>query len=282
MSLMQPIIRNKFRTAFTLIELLVVIAIIAILAAMLLPALAKAKIKAQGIQCLSNTKQIALGMILYTGDYDDKFAENARWLASQSGLNFTTSPDNINSAQLIDPTLSPLANYIKSAKVYKCPGDTFDAENGARVRSISMNGVLGGKPTIQGTQPNGRKYYGGEGSPVGIAQKLSQLNRPGPAMVWAVTDEHADSINDAVFMFDPGASRGVLKWRDLPASYHNLAGSFSFVDGHSEIRKWKSPAKTVYPVKKDSTSAPWKNVAMRTGVDGYDYEWVEERMPYQD
>src|ERR1043165_3023436 len=129
--------RRRSSTGFTLIELLVVIAIIAILAAMLLPALSKAKAKAQGIKCMSNTKQIAYAVIMYTTDYQDKFVENSgHWIADNPGLNWGNSLGNIDAASLIDPQKSPIAPYLKSSSVFKCPGDNLAAQNGDRVRSI--------------------------------------------------------------------------------------------------------------------------------------------------
>jgi len=271
------------RRGFTLIELLVVIAIIAILAAMLLPALSKAKMKAQGIRCMSNTKQITLGVIMYTTDWQDKFAINAAWVAGNSpGLDWFTSPDNINAAQMMDTTLSPIANYLKSADVFKCPADNWSAQNGPRVRSISFNGVLGGKPQQQGNSPNGQVYFGATGNPTGagVALKMSALQKPGPSRVWAVLDEQADSINDSVFMLDPGYPQGSEKWRDLPASYHNNACDFSFADGHSEIHKWLETSgngKTTWPVTQ-TTTKPW--TTFTAGISR-DYEWMDSGMPFQ-
>ena len=270
------------RKAFTLIELLVVIAIIAILAAMLLPALAKAKTKAEGIKCISNTKQITLAMNMYVTDWQDKFPGSGKWIADSPGLDNNMSAGNIDEAVLLDTTACPIAAYLKSSGVFKCPGDKYSAKNGPRVRSLSTNGALGGKPTVLGTNPGGRNYFGGTGSTAGVATRMSQLQRPGPSQTWAVIDEHWDGISDAVFMLDPGAAQGGEYWRDLPASYHNTAGSFSFADGHSEIRKWRSSGvrnPSYYPVKQDGSN-PWNGSLGGPRFTSEDYEWMQDRMPY--
>jgi len=276
---------------FTLIELLVVIAIIAILAAMLLPALSKAKIRAQAAYCMNNTKQLTLGWIMYESESNDHLMPNPGWVGGS--MLWSANPDNTNTTILVDPTQSIMASYVKSAKVYKCPGDTVDAVNGERVRSVSMNGALGGHSSkVQGTNPNGRNYYGSgapSGAPLsGGALKMGDITTPGPARVYVVLDEQADSMSavngDATFSFDPGYARTGEKWRDLPASYHNRAGSFSFADGHSEIHAWTEigdppgPTKTVYQVVRDTSVFPWKNTTMRNSAD---YAWVEDGMPYK-
>jgi len=156
-----PVVKQVHRLGFTLIELLVVIAIIAILASMLLPALAKAKTKAQGILCMNNNKQLMLAWHMYTGDNDDKLvmsfhggmaqggsaassAANAPWVVGW--LDWGTSPDNTNELFLIDPKYSKLAKYFGNAKnILKCPADKFVSQTQrkkgwtARVRSMSGN-----------------------------------------------------------------------------------------------------------------------------------------------
>jgi len=287
-AIFQPNIQFSQRErGFTLIELLVVIAIIAILAALLLPALTKAKQKAQGIKCLSNTKQITLGWIMYQGDSQDFLMPVDSWVVKSPYLDWQYSLSNTNWSALVDQQQSLMAVYIRAPGVYKCPGDDNSALNGDRVRSVSMNGALGigsSGPTVQGNYPNPPApiYFGSGSSGVGhAARKVSDLNKPGPANTFVALDEHGDSINDGVFMFDPGYSRTGEHWRDLPASYHNRACNFSFADGHSEIHRWREiGGQTVYPVlKKNYTSgAPWATPSMSHSAD---YEWVESHMPYQ-
>jgi prepilin-type N-terminal cleavage/methylation domain-containing protein/prepilin-type processing-associated H-X9-DG protein len=253
---------------FTLIELLVVIAIIAILAAMLLPALTKAKQKAQGIACLSNTKQLVLGWVMYTGDHNEKVIANPGWISNTPYLDFQYSTANTNTDMMIAGCL--MADYIKSAGVYKCPGDTHPALNGTRVRSIAMNAVIGGKSTL----PAGAVTINGESRTYIQVLKTSDMIRPGPSMTIVTLDENADYLDDGTYNLDPGLVSGQEYWRELPGSYHNGVGSLSFADGHSESHKWLEGV-TKNPVM-GVTGVGHLNV--RTSRD---YEWTDDRMPYR-
>lgn len=274
-----PAISSRSRRAFTLIELLVVIAIIGILTALLLPVLGKAKSKAQGTACLSNLKQLAIGWIAYIGDNNEKLMQNGSgrsWIGN-GYLSWGPDAPNTDTALLLDPKVAAMADYVKSAGVYKCPADRFQssANPGPRIRSVSMNGPLNSKPTF--INQTGRTYF--------PARKQSDLATPGPANIFVFLDEHADSIDDGVFMVNPGYPTGQHRWRNLPASYHNGAGTFAFADGHGESHKWLETGgdnTTIYPVTMAGTPSnqPW-NAFNKSSFTSRDYEWITDRMPYK-
>ncbi len=278
--------------AFTLIELLVVIAIIAILAAIMLPVLSRAKERANAAQDLSNTRQIMIGWMLYAGENNDQLVGSASaspWVLGQ--MDWSATADNTNWLMLVGPmpgTSQPLLGpYLRSPKLFKCPSDTYQAplNPGSRVRSLSMNGALGvgSGPVVEGTAPGNRLYFGSGGGMGRNATKMSDVFRP--ADVFVTLDEQADSISDAAFMVNPGYAQGTEQWRDLPAAYHNGGCCFSFADGHSEIHRWLETSginKTTYPVLLKqyggSSAAPWGKIVQ--GISR-DYEWMDDHMPYK-
>ena len=215
---------------FTLIELLVVIAIIAILAAMLLPALAASKKKAQGINCVSNSKQFVLGWTIYAGEFDDKLAINdgnvattATWCSGDESP--LSNPggylaDRNNSALIMNALLFP---YAKGIGLYKCTGNQQD-----ELRGVSMNMFMGaslGKITqILAQGWTTWRFY----------HKLADVRHPSNRFV--TIDENENSINDSFFRVDGGR---VGYMNDWPAEYHGGSSGISFADGHSEMHKWK-------------------------------------------
>jgi prepilin-type N-terminal cleavage/methylation domain-containing protein/prepilin-type processing-associated H-X9-DG protein len=244
---------TKFaRIGFTLIELLVVIAVIAILAALLLPALAKSKEQSLGIKCISNLRELTLAWSMYNGDNRENFVVNGnngdtpggtanaptpgvnpQWCPNDMSQGAAVAGEQISVGWIQAGLLYP---YVGSPGVYRCPADTSTYNRGTvfpmgsagtnRTRSMSMNAWVNPSPNAYNSYQAGTGYR--------VYRKSSDLSVPGPAGLWLLLDENPYSINDG-YLLDIPSDTG---WVDCPAAYHNGACGISFCDGHAQIRKW--------------------------------------------
>lgn len=271
------------KTNFTRIELTMVVAMVAMLAALVAPALAKGHAGSAQAICRNNHRQLARACALYALNFNDRLPNNYTIPETENSITtaaFDNWADNVmtwdvngidgisttNVAWALKGLLTPYLGT--NVSVYKCPEDVYlsavQRSHGwpARLRSVSMNGLVGRSDKNPMTA-TGRAWFDSN-----YRQFLKTSDIRQPAMNWLTIDEHADSINEGYFI----TSATATSWGDLPGSYHNGACVFSFADGHAEVHKWLS-ATSRYPVR-----FVYSNIRVFDAAGRKDFQWYKERI----
>lgn len=253
--------------AFTLIELLVVIAIIAILAAMLLPALSKAKQKAQGIGCLNNTKQLMVGYLMYSQDNNDIASPASAYsgIPAWHSENLTSVASCCGTAGDANLEASPTYQYVKSHAVFRCPTDKSALSSGPKLYdrniSYSVNGAMGKSG-----------FHAANTPPYKNVVKLTDATHP--TDIYVLLDEHENTINDAHFYpFSNMKTFGNQGWLDTPSGRHGNGTGFAFADGHSEIHRWQDS-----DVTKAQGPPTTRNLSICPNPGPKDWQWFADHI----
>jgi prepilin-type N-terminal cleavage/methylation domain-containing protein len=240
--------------AFTLVELLLVIAVIAILAALLMPALAAAQARSKRVACLDNLKQSALSFQMYTADNDGKLAQN--YPLGEGGSNswvlgsMKVPSDSTNKTLIRQAKFFPYASQVT---LYRCPSDPSRTEDAPRVRSYSMNGWIGSRYMETYPGPTGYRTF----------VRDSELAVAGPAKLWVIIDEHEASIDDAWF---PVTMDDSQPFASFPATRHQGSYGLNFADGHAEFYKLQDPESRIAEGPGRANNPDWQRLKQVTTI----------------